>query len=57
MGKKMFAGLDEYKEYGRFTFDSTMSLSVACNAPKDKSGIYLVYALAEGQIELVYIGS
>lgn len=27
-----------------------------CNAPTDKSGVYLVYALKSGKIELVYIG-
>jgi len=28
-----------------------------CNAPKNANGVYLVYALKNGRVELVYIGS
>ena len=31
-------------------------LKEVCNAPKDSSGVYYVIALANGRIELVYIG-
>lgn len=28
-----------------------------CNAPKNGIGVYVVYALKNGKIELIYIGS
>jgi hypothetical protein len=52
----MFDELDKYKETGHFFFESQDDLSQVCNAPTDKSGVYLVYALKHGKIELVYIG-
>ena len=33
------------------------NLKNVCNAPKNKSGVYIVYELKNGKIELVYIGS
>jgi len=52
----MFDELAKYKNKGNFVFKSTDDLKQACNAPTDKSGVYLVYALKKGNIELVYIG-
>lgn len=51
----MFDELSKYNG-GHFFFKSTSKLSAVCNAPSDKSGIYLVYGLSKGRIELIYIG-
>ena len=51
--------LDELKKYiqnDHFLFRLHDSLTIACNAPTDKSGVYIVYALKKGSIELIYIG-
>lgn len=52
----MINELAKYKETGHFFFESRDRLSQVCNAPTNKSGVYLVYALKHGKIELVYIG-
>lgn len=52
----MFDDLNKYKEAGHFVVTLKDSLNHVCNAPTDKSGIYLVYALRSGQVELIYIG-
>lgn len=53
----MFDELDKYKINDHFFFSSTEDLEKVCNAPKDKSGVYVVYELKYGRIELVYIGT
>ncbi|MCH7612940.1 MAG: hypothetical protein IIB45_06220 [Candidatus Marinimicrobia bacterium] len=53
----MFDELEKYKNNDHFFFDERISLSEACNAPKDKSGVYVVYELVRGKVNLVYIGS
>lgn len=52
----MFDELKKYKNNDHFFFKPEDGLSKVCNAPNDKSGVYLVYALAQGRIELIYIG-
>ena len=52
----MFDELSKYKSNNHFFFKSTDKLAHVCNAPSDKAGIYVVYALARGKVELVYIG-
>ncbi len=52
----MFDELTKYKKNGHFFLISGDSLEEVCNAPTDKSGIYVVYALKNGGIELVFIG-
>lgn len=52
----MFEQLDKYDQKGHFFLYPDGLLKDVCNAPTDKSGVYLVYALANGRIELVYIG-
>ena len=52
----MFDELTKYKENDHFFFKPLLNLKEVCNAPCDKSGIYIVYALRKGKIELVYIG-
>jgi hypothetical protein len=53
----MFEELEDYKSQDHFFFDGKEPLSKACNAPKDGAGVYLVYRLSEGHVDLVYIGS
>jgi hypothetical protein len=53
----MFDELDKYENNDHFFFEAHQSLERKCNAPKDKGGVFLVYALKGGKIELVYIGS
>jgi hypothetical protein len=53
----MFDELTKYKNNDHFFFTSDKELNDVCNAPKNSSGIYLVYELKNGRIELVYIGS
>jgi len=53
----MFDELEKYENNDHFFFTSKEELENVCNAPKNKSGIYLVYELKNGRIELVYIGS
>jgi len=52
----MFDELSKYKQKDHFFLTSKDDLKKECNAPTDKSGVYLVYALKNGRIELVYIG-
>lgn len=53
----MFDELIKYKNNDHFFFTANDELEHVCNAPNDKSGIYIVYELKNGRIELVYIGS
>lgn len=53
----MFDELSKYKNKNHFFFSERDKLEDVCNAPKNKSGIYIVYELKNGKIELVYIGS
>ncbi|MES2063086.1 MAG: hypothetical protein V4456_14260 [Bacteroidota bacterium] len=49
--------LTKYTENGSFNFFPDNEPFKQCNAPSDKSGIYLIYALTNGEEKLVYIGS
>lgn len=53
----MFDELSKYKSKDHFFFSADDILSETCNAPKNGVGVYLVFALKKGRIELVYIGS
>lgn len=53
----MFSEIEQYKKNGHFFFDGEKHIKDVCNAPKSGVGIYLVYALKKGKIELIYIGS
>jgi len=53
----MFDELDKYTQKNHFFFRSTDILKEVCNAPLDKDGVYLIYELKNGKIDLVYIGS
>ncbi len=52
----MFDELNKYEQHDHFFLRSQDSLREVCNAPTNKSGIYIVYALKNGKIELIYIG-
>ena len=41
----MFDELDKYTENEHFFFKSKDNLKEVCNAPTNKSGVYIVYAL------------
>jgi hypothetical protein len=48
--------LKKYKNQGHFFFKPDDKLSQVCNAPEDKSGVYVIYALEHGRVNLIYIG-
>ena len=48
--------LKKYKESGKFIFRPEENLTSVCNAPTNKAGIYLIYAIKKGEPKLVYIG-
>ena len=52
----MFDELTKYKHTNHFFFKPSDNLSERCNAPTDKSGVYTIYALKGGHVELIYIG-
>ncbi len=52
-----FTELNKYKKHSHFVFAIQESLQKVCNAPTDKSGIYIVYAVTANESELIYIGS
>ena len=45
--------LNKYTDKGNFTLTIDDKLQLVCNAPNDKSGVYLVY---DNNKELIYIG-
>lgn len=53
----MFDILEKYTAQGHFFLTPAQEFQTVCNAPVDKSGIYVIYALKKGRVELVYIGS
>src|SRR5438445_4443244 len=52
----MFDELKKYKLADHFFFSPTDNFGQVCNAPTDKSGVYIIYSLKGGRIELIYIG-
>ena len=52
----MFDELKKYKKQDHFFLKPTDSLTDVCNAPADKSGVFIIFALKNGRIELVKIG-
>ena len=49
--------LNKYKTNGQFTFKSSEIFQLKCNAPTDKSGVYLIYKIINTTEILIYIGS
>lgn len=52
----MFDELAKYNLNGSFFFQATDRLEEVCNAPRDQFGVFLVYALRKGRVELLYVG-
>lgn len=52
----MFDELDKYKSTDHFFYSKDNELKSVCNAPNGV-GVFIVYALKDGKIELIYIGS
>lgn len=49
--------LEKFKVSNSFTFTVEDSLEQACNAPEGSAGIFVVYAVEEGDKELIMVGS
>ena len=49
--------LNKYKIKGCFSFKSNELLEGKCNAPTDKSGVYLIFKVINSTEILIYIGS
>lgn len=49
--------LEKYKYKGSFTYKPNQKLSLVCNAPADKAGVYLIYKVIDKEEILIYIGS
>lgn len=47
--------IEKYIDTGSFVFNKNDELKNVCSAPKDKSGIYLIYDLSKSR-ELIYVG-
>lgn len=52
----MFDELEKYKKNNHFFFQTYDRLASKCNAPANQIGVYMVYELKKGRIEIVYIG-
>ncbi|WP_152620265.1 hypothetical protein [Pedobacter lusitanus] len=52
----MFDILNKYRQNGHFFLISGDELNKTCNAPEKQVGVFLVYALKNGKIEIVFIG-
>lgn len=50
-------GLEKYQTNGHFFFTPKDELENVCNASNYEIGVYVVHALKNGKIEMVYIGS
>lgn len=48
--------MNKYTESGNFLFRISDNLNKVCNAPSDKAGVYIIYALTDEYEKLVYIG-
>ncbi len=52
----MFEILNKYNHKGQFEYRPTDDLKTVCNAPTDKSGVYVVWSINNGESKLLYIG-
>lgn len=52
----MLDSLNKYTESGHFFFEPSQRLQDVCNAPTDKSGVYIIYELRKGKVDLIYVG-
>lgn len=49
--------LEKYKINGSFSFKPSEIFSDKCNAPDNKSGVYLIYKIIDNEEILIYIGA
>ena len=49
--------LNDYTIAGSFYYKPEHNLKETCNAPKDASGVYIVFSVKNGTEEIIYIGS
>lgn len=54
---EMFDELDIYKQSGHFIFRRGQSLLMVSKDVPESAGIYLIYLLRKGKVELAYIGA
>jgi len=52
----MFEILNKYGHTGHFDFHVDDDLGYVCNAPTDKSGVYVIWTILDGKEQLLYIG-
>jgi len=52
----MFDELEKYKNNGHFFFEKGKALTEVTKDVPNEAGVYIIYKLAGGKIELVYIG-
>ena len=52
----MLEQLEKYSHRGHFKFKGTDDLKDVCNAPDDRSGVYVVWTTFQEQRLIVYIG-
>lgn len=52
----MFKELTKYEENNKFFLRQNDKLRDVCNAPTNKSGVYIVYSIKGEEKELIYIG-
>lgn len=53
----MFGNLHQYTNKNQFYFALNDSLAEVCNAPSDKSGVYIVSVISKDSENIIYIGS
>lgn len=53
----MFKELNKITVKNSFSFSQDEQLDLVCNAPENASGIFLVYAIENGQKELIMVAS
>lgn len=56
MKNTMFEILNKYSHYGLFEFHADDNMSYACNAPTNKSGVYIIWSILESKRQLLNIG-
>lgn len=52
----MLVQLEKYQHHGHFKFKRTDDLKDVCNAPDDRSGVYVVWTAFQEQRFIVYFG-
>lgn len=53
----MFDVLDKYRKQDHFFLTPQAEMQAVCNAPKEEGGVFVVYALRGGSIDMICIGA